>query len=282
MLKKSITIFVLIFIVIFIINIVYYYSNKGNVAVIKIDGIITNSDASRWIKEIKAVQSDSGYKAILIEINSPGGSANASEKLYLAIKKADKTKPVIAMIEALGASGAYYAACGARKIVAYPTSVVGSIGVLFETLNISGLAGKIGISSFVVKSGKVKDVGNPFRKPTEADKAMLQRVVNGIYKQFLDDVAQSRHIKPKVLKQYANGSVFAAEDALKIGLIDAVGSMEKTKNILKKESGIKSIRFTFIRKNKSIVGSLIGERFSFFLDYIKFKLTPSVKAIFYD
>ncbi len=282
MLKKSITIFFVIFIVIFIINIVYYYSNKGNVAVINIDGIITNSDASRWIKQIKDVQSDSGYKAILIKINSPGGSANASEKLYLAIKKADKTKPVVAIIGALGASGAYYAACGARKIVAYPTSVVGSIGVLFETLNISGLADKIGISSFVVKSGKIKDVGNPFRKPTEADKAMLQRVVNGIYKQFLDDVAQSRHIKPEVLKKYANGSVFAADDALKIGLIDAVGSMEKAKNILKKESGIKSIRFTFIRKNKSIVGNLIGERFSFFLDYIEFKLTPSVKAIFYD
>ncbi len=282
MLKKSIKAVAIIFVIIFIFNLIRYYTIGGNVALIKLSGIITDSKTQKWITQIQEAENDTSYKAILIEINSPGGAANASERLYLSIKNANKVKPVVALIEDIGASGAYYAACGAGKIVAYPTSVVGSIGVLFETLNVSKLAKKLGISSFVVKSGEVKDAGNPFRKPTQADINMLQSVVNGIYNQFLSDVAQSRNIKKNILKQYANGSVFCAKKALYIGLIDKIGSIQTAKEIIKKEANLKNVTFSTLENNKSVFEELIGSKFSFFLDYLRFKLSPTAKTVFYD
>ncbi len=282
MLKKFIKAFVIIFAVIFVINIIRYYSSKGNVALIKISGIITDSKAKSWIDEIHNAKSNDSYKAVLIVINSPGGSANASERLYIAIKNLNKTKPVVALIDDIGASGAYYAAVGADKIVAYPTSVVGSIGVLFETVNVSGLSEKLGISSFVVKSGKVKDAGNPLRKPTKADIAMLQDVVNGIYEQFLSDVAKSRHIKEDVLRKYADGRVFYAKKALKIGLIDAVGTKATAENIIKKKAHIKHIELSKLESNKSFLSGLTDSEFFYFLNYLRFKFLPTAKAVFYD
>jgi len=281
-LKKFIKAFVIIFAFIFVINIIRYYSNQGNVALVKISGIITDSKAKNWITEIHNAKSNSSYKAVLIVINSPGGSANASERLYLAIKNLNKAKPVVALIDDIGASGAYYAAVGADKIVAYPTSVVGSIGVLFETINVSGLAKRLGISSFVVKSGVVKDAGNPLRKPTNADIAMLQNVVNGIYEQFLSDVAESRHIKEDVLRQYADGSVFYAKKALKIGLIDMVGTKATAENIIKKKAHIKHIELSELGSNKDFLSRLTDSEFFFFLNYLRFKFEPTAKAVFYD
>ncbi len=282
MLKKSIKALVILFVVLFIINIFRYYSDTGNVALIKISGIITDSKVKNWIEQLRKAKNNDNCKAVLLRINSPGGGANASERLFMAIRSVNKSKPVVALIEDIGASGAYYAACGAGKIVAYPTSVVGSIGVLFETLNVSRLADKLGISSFVIKSGKVKDAGNPFREPTKADITMLQNVVNGIYEQFLSDVSKSRHIKIEDLRKYADGSVFCAKEALKIGLIDKIGSKKTAEDIIKKEAGIKHITFTEAEEQKSIVSRLIGSRFSFFANYLIFKLKPTAKTIFYD
>ncbi len=282
MLKKFIKAFVIIFAVIFIINVIRYYSNEGNVALIKISGIITDSKARSWIEEIRNAKSNGSYKAVLIVINSPGGSANASERLYIAIKNLNKVKPVVALIDDIGASGAYYAAVGAGKIVAYPTSVVGSIGVLFETVNVSGLSKRLGISSFVVKSGKVKDAGNPLRKPTNADINMLQNVVNGIYEQFLSDVAESRHIKEDILRKYADGSVFYAKKALKIGLIDVVGTKTTAENIIKKIAHIRHIDLSELGSEKSFLSRLTDSEFLYFLNYLRFKFEPTAKAVFYD
>ena len=282
MLKKYIKIFVIVFVVIFVFNMFYYSKNKDNVALIKIYGIINVSSAQKSLKAIKEAVNNDACKAIFIKINSPGGSANASEKLFIAIKKADKVKPVVVLVEDVGASGAYYAACGARTIVAYPTSVVGSIGVIFESLNVNELARKLGISSFVVKSGKVKDVGNPFRKPTKADVQMLQRVVDGVYSEFLNDVAKSRHITLNVLKKYADGSIFSARDAVSIGLIDKVGSEDTVKNVIKKEAHLSNIHIYEIRENRNIMRYIFGNNVLFGLDYIKLKFMPAVKTVFYD
>ncbi len=282
MLKKYIKIFAIVFIVIFILNVLYYYKNKDNVALIKIYGIINAGSAQNYLKAIREATNNDVYKAVFIKINSPGGSANASEKLFIAIKKANKVKPVVVLIEGLGASGAYYAACGARTIVAYPTSVIGSIGVIFESLNVSKLARKIGVSSFVIKSGEVKDAGNPFREPTKADVQMLQRVVNGVYNEFLNDVAESRNIDLNVLKRYADGSVFSARDALSIGLIDKVGFEDTAKNIIKKEAHIDYVHTYEMKENRNIMRYIFGNNILFGLDYIKLRFTPVVKTIFYD
>ncbi len=283
MVKRSIKFFLILFLSIFIINFIYYYTKKPyNAALIKISGVINEESTNTWIRQIKKVKKNREYKAVMIEINSPGGSANASERLFIAIKDMNQEKPVVVLVKGVCASGAYYAACGARKIVAYPTSIVGSIGVLFESVNISKLSNKVGVSAFVVKSGKVKDVGNPFREPTIEDKIMLQRVVNGIYDAFLTTVSTSRHINKEKLKQYADGSVFCAKDALKIGLIDSIGDEDAAIGILKQISGLKEINFYEVKPKKSIIKELLGEKVSFLVDYMYMLLNPSVKAIFYD
>ncbi len=280
MIKKSLKLIFVIFVLIFIFNFVGYFLEKTNTAVININGIINDSKAESWIEQINMVKNNPIYRGILIKINSPGGGANASEKVYRALRKADKTKPVVALIDSLGASGGYYIACGARKIVAYPTSITGSIGVIFESLNVSKLAEKIGISSFVIKSGKVKDAGNPFREPTQEDKKMLSSVIDGVYNEFLNSVSESRNIKIDTLKQYADGSVFSGKQALKIGLIDSVGGLDAAKKILKEEEKTDKIYFESIKDKKSFIKSVLGERVFNILYEIELIFTPNVKTYF--
>ncbi len=280
MLKRLIQVAISIVVVVFLANLFYYASNRSNVALIRLSGIITDAKAKKLIDTIRAVERDNGFKAALLVINSPGGSANASERLFIAIRDLNRKKPVVALIEDIGASGAYYAACGAGEIVAYPTSVVGSIGVLIESVNLSQLAHRIGISPFVIKSGKVKDVGNPLRKPTEADIEMLQKVVNGLYDQFLKDVAESRGISVKRLKPYADGSVFAASDALKIGLIDRIGTMQTARNLMKSKAHLSRVKLENLGESRGLLGSILGSRLSYLLSYFKLALTPIPEAIF--
>ena len=135
--KKFIKYSVILVVIIFLINVVYFSLNVPNVALIKIDGIITTSKADDIVKAINKAKNSPSIKAILVEIDSPGGEACSSQRIYLALKNASKTKPTVALIKTIGASGAYFAACGADKIVSYPTSTVGSIGVIFETINFS-------------------------------------------------------------------------------------------------------------------------------------------------
>ncbi len=283
MIKKTIGIFLIIFIAIFVINFAHYYSKKPyNVALIKITGIINQDSIKDWIKQLSKAERSKNFKGVIIEINSPGGGANDSERLYRAVKKLNNKKPVFVLVDSICASGAYYAACGADKIFAYPTSIIGSIGVIFESLNVTELSKRVGVDMLVVKSGKLKDVGNPFRKPTKDDKKMLQSVVDGIYNEFINVVSTSRHIDKDKLKQYANGSVFASYDAKKIGLIDYVGGLDLIKSQLKKTSHIKHIRMVEIKPKKPLLKELMGEQFSFVFDYIYLLFNPSVKMIYHD
>ncbi len=281
MTRKIIKLFVLITIAIFIGNVLYYSKYRPNTALLRIDGIITDAKARQWIKQIRSIEESAQLKAALLLINSPGGSANASERLYLAIKELNRKKPVVVLVQDLAASGAYYAAAGASDIVAYPTSVVGSIGVLIESLNVSRLASRIGIEPFVIKSGPLKDAGNPLREPTPADRAMLQRVVNGLYEQFLNDVATSRHIPIKKLKPYADGSVFSAREAKKIGLIDTVGTEETAERILKEKAHLVHVRFERFEQEKGFLQSLLGERVLNLLNYLELAIKPVPQAIFH-
>ena len=268
-----------IFIIIFIVNIIFYSSAGNYAAVIRIDGIINDAKAHDWIKTLNEAKNDPNCKGILLKVNSPGGGACASERLYGVIKKINAVKPVVVLIESVGASGGYFLSCGADKIVCYPTSITGSIGVIFETINISRLAKNLGISDFTVKSGDVKDVGNPFRKPTDKDKAMLQNVINSIYSEFFNVVSSSRHIKPDILKKYADGSVFSGKEALKIGLVDSVGGEDAAKSILREKTKIQNIGFHIISKKSGMLRNIVGEKFFNMIDYFNILLTPKIKTM---
>lgn len=277
--KNIIKVLLAIFIVIFIVNIILYSSSGNYAAVIRIDGIINDAKANEWIETLNGARNDPNCKGILIKVNSPGGGACASERLYGVIKKINAVKPVVVLIESVGASGGYFISCGAEKIVCYPTSITGSIGVIFETINISRLAKNLGISDFTIKSGDVKDVGNPFRKPTNKDRAMLQNVINSVYSEFFNVVSSSRHINPDILKKYADGSVFSGKEALQIGLVDSIGGESAAKSILRKKTKIQNINFRIINKKESVLRGIVGEKIFNIIDHLNILFTPKINTM---
>ena len=252
MFKKIIKISIAIIIVIFVVNVVYFSFNEPNVAVIELKGIITPNKADSIIKEIKRAKEEGSIKAVLFKIDSPGGEACSSQRIYLALKKLSKLKPTVALIETVGASGAYFSACGADKIVSYPTSIVGSIGVIFETLNFAKLSKKLGLSLFVVKTGAVKDVGNPFREPTEADRKMIKNLIESIYNQFIETVSVSRKIALKDVRRIADGSVFTGVQALKLKLIDSTGGETIAKRYIKTLAHLKKVKYEKLSNEESL------------------------------
>ncbi|WP_025270545.1 signal peptide peptidase SppA [Hippea sp. KM1] len=275
--KIIITVFV-IAILLFLGNVVYFAFRVPNVALLSLNGIITQNRADELIRAIKNIEKSKNIKAVLIKINSPGGEAVSSQRIYLSIRKLSKTKPVVSLIETTGASGAYYAACGANRIVCYPASVVGSIGVIFESINIAQLSKKLGIKAFIVKSGKLKDAANPFKEPTQNDREMIKSLVDDIYNEFLEDVSKSRGIPKNKLKRYANGAVYSGKTALKIGLVDSIGGEEEAKMYIKKLAHIKHIRFERFN-NDSLKAAKIIKGIGF-IDNLELLKIPSVKAVF--
>jgi len=276
--KKFIKYSVIIVILVFVVNIVYFSLNVPNVAVISINGVITTNKADEIIKEINRAKNDSSIKAVLIKVDSPGGEACSSQRIYLALKNLSGIKPTVALIKTIGASGAYFAACGANKIVAYPTSTVGSIGVIFETINFSQLAKRLGLSLFVVKTGPVKDVGNPFRKPTEKDVKMIKNVIESIYNQFIEAVAESRNIPLNKVKKIADGSVFTGQQALKLHLVDSIGGKKAAEDYIKKLAHLKSIEFANLSENKSFVKRILNSLYT--INMIHLLSQPTAKAIY--
>ncbi|AEA34295.1 signal peptide peptidase SppA [Hippea maritima] len=277
MIKKATLAVVLLTIIVFIVSMVYFAFNVPNVAVLSINGVINQKKTDNWIRALNKIKRESNIKAVLLKIDSPGGEAVSSQRLYFAIKDLSKTKPVVCLIETIGASGAYYAASASNKIVSYPASIIGSIGVLFETLNVAKLSKRLGVKAFVVKSGKLKDAGNPFREPTKEDEEMINNVVNDIYNQFLDDVARGRNMESQKLKRYANGSIFSGRLALKIGLVDSTGGLKDAKKYIKRLTKIKKIKLYSFNRKPSTAGKLLKGLAENIIELLE---RPSVKAIY--
>ncbi len=211
--------------------------SSGKVAVVNLDFTILSSESI--VRQFNKFGDDKSIKAIILRVNTPGGGVAASQEMYEIIRKTrDKGKPVIVSISSLGASGGYYASCGGSIIVADPGSLVGSIGVIMNLMNFKELAEKIGVSETIIKSGELKDAGNPFREMNEKDKEYFQDIVNDSYDQFLDVVSKERKIDKEKLREYANGRVFTGRQAKDIGLIDSLGTFEDAIRIAGRMAGI--------------------------------------------
>ena len=182
-------------------------------------------------KDLEAARKRKAIKAILLEINSPGGEVTASDVIYHQINKLREQtgKPVVALIGTMGASGAYYVACAADRIMAHPTSIIGSIGVLMQALNVQQLAEKVGLKAITLKSDKtpMKDVLSPFKELSEEEKSMLMQIINGIYDRFIDIVASSRKLDREAVIKLADGGIYTAQKAKDNGLVDAIGYREE-------------------------------------------------------
>jgi len=194
----------------------------------------------QWLKKIKAMGDKKDIKAVVLDINSPGGSVAAVQELYSEIirLRVEKKKPVVALFGDVAASGGYYIASACDAIVAHPGTLTGSIGVIFNTSNIEGLFKKLGITSEAIKSGKHKDIGSMTRQMTPEERKILQNIIDDSYSQFLAAVSEGRKMTVDAVRPLADGRVFSGRQALNAGLIDKLGGAREAADMAGELGGI--------------------------------------------
>jgi protease-4 len=207
---------------------------------------------ARVREELRKAEEDERVKALIVRINSPGGTITASDILYheLLSFKARKKVPVIAAIMDVGASGGYYAALAADTIVVNPTTITGSIGVVMITVNAQGLLEKIGVAPLAIKSGPLKDAGSPFRSLTETERAVFQSIIDDMHGRFVELIARSRKMPEDRVRGFADGRVYTADQALKLGLVDRVGYLEDVVTLAKERAGLSEAKVIMYHRPK--------------------------------
>jgi protease-4 len=223
------------------------------IALIDVDGVLRNQREQRLLaragenpvslfkEKLDKAAGDKRVKAVVVRINSPGGTVTASDLMYTELRRfREKSgKPVIASLLDVGASGGYYLACAADKIYAHPTTVTGSIGVVMIAPEVSGTMQKLGIRTNVFKSGELKDAGSPFREMNERDRAVFQDIIERMYARFLHVVGQSRSgIDKARLSALADGRVYLAPQAKEHGLVDELGTLHDAIAAAKQIAGV--------------------------------------------
>lgn len=236
------------------------------IAVVKIEGVIL--DSHDIIEELKEYSSNDSVKAILLRIDSPGGAVAPSQEIYEEVKRIreEGKKKVISSMGSVAASGGYYIASVSDKIVANPGSITGSIGVILELANISGLMKKVGVESVVVKSGKYKDIGSIFRAMTKEERDLLQGVIDDTHDQFIEAVAEGRGLDKEKVVSIADGRVFTGRQAKKLGLVDEIGNMQHAIKIAADMAGIKGEPSVIEKKRRFSIIDLIRNRS--FIDWL--------------
>lgn len=227
------------------------------VAVIDITGVISSADAT--IKLIHTYRDDSSIKAIVIRINSPGGSVAPVQEIYSELEKIEK--PIVASMGGSAASGGYYVACAADTIVANPGTLTGSIGVIMQFTQLKGLYEKVGLGHQVIKSGNFKDTGSPFRELTEQERAVLQATVDDVYNQFVDTIFEARGnlLTREEIVELADGRIFSGKQALDSKLLDQLGNLPDAIETAAELAGIEG-KPKVVRKEKktSLLEQLTG------------------------
>jgi len=234
---------------------------KDKIAVVEIFGpIIDSYEVTELIEEYT---SDRSIKGIIVHIDSPGGGVAPSQEIYEALLTARKKKPVVATMGSVAASGGYYIALGADKIVSNPGTITGSIGVIMGFIDPRELLSKIGIVSITVKSGEFKDLGSPAREFTKRDRKMLQDVIDDVYEQFIEAVAENRNMTIDEVKTFADGRIFSGRMAKKMGVVDETGTFRDSVKIISDLAGIKG-EPALIRKQEEIsfLKDLLSEKLS--------------------
>ena len=206
------------------------------IGVIPIEGTITSS--KDIISQIVRFRKDSSIKAIIIKINSPGGAVGPTQEIYKEIRRTLPTKKVLASVGDVAASGGYYIASAADRIITNPGAILGSIGVIMQYMRLEELFNKIGIANEVIKSGDFKDTGSPYRSMSEKERALLQDLIDDIREQFIIDVSQGRNLSIENIRNIADGRVVSGKKALELGLADQLGNFQDALDLAKELSGI--------------------------------------------
>ena len=211
---------------------------EGTIANAAAGGLLTATEnpVSLFVQQLDKAADDSRVKAVVLRVNSPGGTVSASDAMYTILKRfrAKTHKPVVASGQEVVASGAYYISCGADRIVAQPTTLVGSIGVIFETVNLKGTLDKLGVTTEAYKSAAHKDIGSPFRAPLPDEPPIFQGLVDDYFARFKGVVTDNRPIPPTAdFAQMTDGRVYSGAAAAKIGLVDQVGLLSDAIDLAK-------------------------------------------------
>ncbi len=200
----------------------FFHTDSVTIAVVPLKGVLT--DAEEILAQLDRFSRNDAVKALVVRIDSPGGAVGAAQEIYREIDRVKKVKPVVASMGSVAASGGYYAAIGAEKILASPGTLTGSMGVILKFPNLEEIFQKIGYKDEVVKSGPMKDIGSPSRPLSADERSLLQELIDEVHKQFVADIAASRKLSPERVREFADGRIFSGESAKKLGLIDDFGN----------------------------------------------------------
>ncbi len=221
--------------------------DRASIAVIPVEGVITMGrgalghgvSVDELVTTIDELAEKPDVKALVLKINSPGGSVGAVQAIYEALQRFRKTgKPIVSTFGDIAASGGYYIACAGDKIVAHPGTLTGSIGVVMQMPNVTGLLQKIGVSMNTIISGDMKDMGSPFRAMTASERDYFRSLIGDAYGQFFEAVQTGRHIPSDELKAIADGRVMSGQMAMKVHLVDALGGTKEAIELAKGLAGL--------------------------------------------
>jgi protease-4 len=233
----------------------------GKIAIIEVEGVIANTrqggflttgehPVAKFTEQLDSARRDKSVKAVVLRINSPGGTVTASELMHHEIKRLRASgKPVVAMMMDVAASGGYYIACAADEIMACNSTVTGSIGVVMQTMEVTKTMEMIGVKAHTIKSGDQKAAGSPFEELQPKQREVFQKIINELYDQFVDVVAEGRpDLSREQVLPLADGRVYTAKQALDLKLIDRIGSMRDAINLAKEKSGVKKAKVVSYRR----------------------------------
>ena len=225
---------------------------RASVAIVEIHGVIGNHvKIPEFSRLIDSVAGNQRLKALLLDIDSPGGSATGSEVLYRAIQRVAEEKPVYAYVRGMGASGGYYLACAASKVYALPTALVGSIGVIYLRPVLEQLLSKVGVDFSVYKSGEFKDMTGFWRSPTDRESEKFQELINEIFDNFVTVVAKGRSLDEAKVREIATGEIMTAQKGISQGLVDEIGDFKDALEAAAEAGGCKPTP-RWIRPSRSL------------------------------
>lgn len=238
------------------------------------DGIVGN----KVIRDLRKLKDDKDVKAVVLRVNSPGGSAFASEQIWHAVKELKAEKPVIVSMGDYAASGGYYISCVADTIVAEPTTLTGSIGIFGMVPNVKELADKVGITYDVVKTNKFADFGNLMRPFNNDEKALMQMMITEGYDTFLTRCAEGRHMTKEAIGKIAEGRVWTGETAKKLGLVDELGGIDKALDIAVKKANLNGYTVVSYPEKKDFLSTLLDTKPT---NYVESQLMKSKLGDYY-
>ena len=231
------------------------------IAIIEIDGVIL--DSKDTLDEIERVSKSDSVKGAIIRINSPGGGVAPSQEIYSELRKLSSKKPVVASLSSVAASGGYYIASAADKIVANSGTLTGSIGVIMDFSNVQGLFEKVGLKNNVIKSGRYKDIGSPHREMTVDERQLLQDVIDNVHDQFISAIVEGRKLDRKLVEKVADGRVFSGEQALDLQLVDKVGTIQDAIELTASMASIEGEpKVYYTKRDKGLFDYILGNRYA--------------------